>query len=64
MDGQNFKVAFLDADGGLIDIVSIPASTVASAAQRAEEIATEIAAVNFFITSVPLIQDRTPPFSP
>jgi len=56
MDGlKNFKIAFMDADGALIQSMPIPADTLTSAAQRAEEVASEIGAADFFITSKPRV---------
>lgn len=51
MDGAIFGVAFLDANGNLIKTVSIPAATVTTAAQLAEEIASKIDAADFFLTA-------------
>lgn len=57
MDGlRDYKVVFLDAGGAFIQTIPIPAETVASAAQRAGEIATKIDAADFFITLVSLSQ--------
>lgn len=53
---RNYKVAFLDAGGALIQKVSIPAESLTIAAQRAGEMATEIDAANYFITALPLFQ--------
>jgi hypothetical protein len=49
----DFKVAFLDAGGALIQTMQMQAETVTSATQRAGEIASEIDAADFFITSKP-----------
>jgi len=51
VDGLIFKAVFLDAAGFPIEIVSLPASTLTIAAQLAGEMATEIAAADFFITA-------------
>jgi hypothetical protein len=53
-----FKVAFLDAGGALIQTIPMPAETVASAAQRAREIASQIDAADFIITSMPAYPQR------
>ena len=50
---REFGIGFLDAEGALIQTVSLSADTVTSATDRASEIATELSAANFFITAAP-----------
>ena len=47
----HFRAAFLDALGALIQTVPIPAESVTMAASRAAEIASQIEATDFYITS-------------
>jgi hypothetical protein len=53
VDRLMFKVGFLDAEGAILEVVSIPAVTLTNAAERAGEIASEIDATDFFITPWP-----------
>jgi hypothetical protein len=50
VDSSIFDVGFLDAEGVLIEVVSVSAVTLTSAAECAGEIAYEIGAANFLIT--------------
>jgi hypothetical protein len=50
---REFRIGFLDAEGTLIQTVSLSADTVTSATDRASEIATELSATNFFVTAAP-----------
>ena len=54
-----FRAAFLDALGALIQTVPIAAETVTLATSRAAEIASEIEASNFYITSQPQYPPRS-----
>ena len=51
---SDFVVGFLDEGGALIQIMPVAAETVTMATLRAGEIASEIAATDFYITSKPL----------
>ena len=50
---SKFSISFLDAEGALIQTVSLSSDTVSSATVCASEIATELGAINFFITAAP-----------
>ena len=50
---NDFVVGFLDADGGLIRTMPVSAESVTMATSRAGEIASEIAAADFYVTSKP-----------
>jgi hypothetical protein len=54
MDGlKDFEVGFLNAGGTLIQTMPVAAENVTTATCRAGEIAREIDAVDFYITSKP-----------
>ena len=55
----DFKVAFLDAAGVLIQTVPVPAETLTIATSRAAELASEIEAADFYITSRPSYTRRS-----
>jgi hypothetical protein len=59
MDDLTFRIAFWDARGALIDIMSIPAATLTSASQRAREMAAERRAVSFIMTEQHVLPERT-----
>lgn len=48
---REFGISFLDAEGALIQTMTLSGDTVTSATDRASEIATELSATNFFITA-------------
>ena len=54
----DFKVGFLDAGGALIRTMPVAAESVTVATCRAVEIASEIDAVDFYITSKPAYPQR------
>ena len=62
----DFKAAFLDATGALIQIMPVQAESLTIATSRAGEIASEIEAADFYITSVSAYprQPARPPDSP
>jgi hypothetical protein len=55
----DFVVGFLDEGGALIRIMPLEAESVTTATSRAGEIASEIAAADFYITSKPLFPWQT-----
>ena len=57
----DFQAAFLDAEGALIRTTPIPAQTLTIATSRAGEIANEIDAADFYITSKPDYPQRGRP---
>ena len=56
----DFRAAFLDAEGELIRITPILAETLTIATSRAGEIADEIDAADFYITSKPAYPRASP----
>ena len=57
----DFEAGFLDAAGALIQTVPIPAETLTIATSRAAELACEIEAADFYITSRPSYARRSDP---
>jgi hypothetical protein len=65
MDGfMDFEVSFLDDGGAPVQTMMIAAETLTIATSRATEIASEIDASDFYITSKPAYPQRTAPSSP
>jgi hypothetical protein len=62
----DFKAAFLDATGALIQTMPVQAESLTIATSRAREIASKIEAADFYITSVSAYPRRPahPPDSP
>jgi hypothetical protein len=54
----DFKAAFLDATGALIQTMPVQAESLTIATSRAGEIASEIEAADFYLTSVPAYPGR------
>jgi hypothetical protein len=50
---RDFQVGFLDAEGSLIQRLSVTSETLMGATGRAEQIADELSAADFFITAGP-----------
>jgi len=50
-DLRVFQACFLDIDGLMIGRVSVPSESLMAASARAQEIATELRAADFFITA-------------
>jgi hypothetical protein len=61
---REFGISFLDAEGALIQSMSLSADTVTSATDRASEIATELSAPNFFITAASYSSTEATAFAP
>ena len=59
-----FQVCFLDMDGSLIQRVSIPSESLMGASDRAQVIAIELSAADFFITAAPYPPPLATPKSP
>ena len=64
-DLRDFQVCFLDMDGSLIQRMSIRSESLMGASDRAQEIANELSAADFFITAAPYASAKvTPKFPP